>query len=90
MKSVTLLDLEGLILNGFIQHLEVVDCESPSNIRLSKIIGKLSDGTEVVTECYEHSRLGMIYSVFINYRNKSWFSEVKSGAVMSGITYDLE
>lgn len=90
MESITLLDLEGLILNGFIQHLEVVDCESPSDIRLSKIIGKLNDGTEVVTGCYEYSRLSRIYLVFINYRNKNWFSEVKSGAVMSGITYDLE
>jgi len=90
MKPVALLDLEGLILNGFIQHLEIIDCESPSNTRLSKIIGKLNDGTEVVTECYEYSRLSRIYLVFVNYRDENWFSEVKSRAVMSGITYDLE
>ncbi len=67
MKSLSLLELEGLILSGLIQRLEIVDCEHPNNVRLSKFVGTLSDGTKIVTECYEYVRLSRIYLVFTNY-----------------------
>ncbi|MCS7108170.1 MAG: hypothetical protein RMH77_00935 [Sulfolobales archaeon] len=90
MRSLQLLELEGLILNGFVAHLEVVDCEPYRGSRLSKLVGKLRDGTDFSTGCYSQSRLRSIYLLYEHYRNKSLSVELSDEAVMSGITYDVE
>ncbi len=90
MKVTSLLDLEGLILNGFVQSVEMLDCESSGGVRLSRLVCRLNDGSEVTTECYEYARLSRIYLLFVSYRNKNLASKLESEAVMSGITYDLE
>lgn len=78
MKLISLLELEGLILNGFIKHLKIVDCEHSDKLRLSKLIGMLSDDTEIATECYEYVRLSRIYEVFTNYVKFRKLHEVSS------------
>ncbi|MEM1982931.1 MAG: hypothetical protein QXD94_00685 [Sulfolobales archaeon] len=89
MRSLSLLDLEGLILNGFVSYLEIIDCTASGGTRLSKFVGELRDGTKFTTECYSYSRLSRIYLLYTHYKNKKWVRELSSGTVMSGITYDL-
>jgi hypothetical protein len=88
MKEVTPLELEGLILNGFVVNLELLPCTSSNNHELSKIVGKLVDGSEVQVKCLDSSRAIRIYELYVYYKNKKWVDKVVSEVVMSGITFD--
>jgi len=88
MKEVTPLELEGLILNGFVVNLELLSCTSSGSHELFKLVGKLVDGSEVYVQCLESSRVIKIYGLYMYYKNKKWIDKVVSEVVMSGITFD--
>jgi len=88
MREVTPLELEGLILNGFVVNLELISCTSSGSHELSKLVGKLVDDSEVYVQCLESSRAIKIYGLYVYYKNKKWIDKVVSEVVMSGITFD--
>jgi len=83
----SLLDIEGLVLNGFVTDMRLEDCKS-SKVRSSRLVARLIDGSEVVSDCYDYSRISRIYLIFIKYSEKKWVSSVSASNMMNGITYD--
>ncbi|MEM0066125.1 MAG: hypothetical protein QXT76_04845 [Sulfolobales archaeon] len=66
MSYPTLLDLEGLALNGFVKEAELVDCELGTS-RKSKLKVKLYDGRLLETECFPYERVVRSYLVVVKY-----------------------
>ncbi len=94
MRVLSVLDLEGLAINGMVSDYEVVDCSSPSSVRYSKIVAKLENGEVVETECMDYSRISRVLVVLLRYVKNKWgeilVDKEISEEMMSGITYDLE
>ncbi len=88
-ERVTILELEGLALNGFVVNARLAPCEGP--LKGFKIVADLTDGRSVETECSEHERVSRTFILVTRYRG--WGSKLVkrefSGRVMRGITYDL-
>lgn len=66
MSYPTLLDLEGLALNGLVEGVELVDCELKP-LRRSRLRVALSDGRQVETECAPYERIVRSYLVILRY-----------------------
>ncbi|MEM1911480.1 MAG: hypothetical protein QW780_04150 [Sulfolobales archaeon] len=66
MSYPTLLDLEGLALNGFVKEVELVDCELKTS-RKSKLKVKLNDDRLLETECLPYERIARSYLVIVKY-----------------------
>lgn len=75
------------MLNGFVSDMKLVDCTS-SDVRKSRLVVKLLDGSEITSECYDYPRIVRVYLTFIKYKEKNWIGRVSISEVMSGITYD--
>lgn len=91
MSQSTLLDLEGLALNGFVTEVEMVDCESGA-LRKSKLKVKLADGRSVETECGLYERVVRSYLIMKKYIE---FGRVVSGKevseeVIRSLKFDVE
>jgi len=92
MHRVTILELEGLVMNGLIDDFKIIDCEVDKKKRYSKIVAKLRTGENVETQCLEYPRISRIYLVLVKYKDwgKTLVSEEITPEMMSGITYDLD
>jgi len=66
MSYPTLLDVEGLALNGFVKEVELVDCELGAS-RKSRLKVKLFDGRLLETECSPYERVVRSYLVIVKY-----------------------
>ncbi len=66
MSYYTLLDLEGLALNGFVRRVELVDCELKP-LRKSRLRAELTDGRLAETECSPYERVVRSYLVVLRY-----------------------
>lgn len=91
MSQATLLDLEGLALNGLVTDVEIVDCES-STPRRSKLKVKLFDGRIFETECGLYERVVRSYLIMKRYIE---FGKIISGKelneeVIKSLKFDVE
>lgn len=75
MDVKSLLDIEGLILNGFVVDMRLEDCAS-SKVRSSRLVARLISGLEIVSDCHDYSRISRVYLLFIKYSGKKWISNV--------------
>jgi len=91
-ERISILELEGLALNGLVREARIVDCSKVKGIRYSKIVAELSDGRIVETTCDFYSRIIKTYLTLIRYKDLGKTIVIKelSEEMMSGITYDLD
>jgi len=91
-RRVSILELEGLALNGFIDDVKLIDCYVDKNVRYSKLKVRLSNGEVVETSCDHYARISRVYLVLIKYKDlgKTIVRRELSEEMMSGITYDLD
>ena len=91
VEKIPALDLEGLAINGLIEHFELRECRELGNDYV-KIVAQLKNGSRVETECGPRYRIGRVYLTLVKY--KEWGPTVVlegvSEEMMSGITYDLD
>ncbi len=91
MSQVTLLDLEGLALNGLVVDVEIVDCGGGTP-RRSRLRVKLADGKVVETECGLYERVVRSYLIMKKYVE---FGKIISGKelseeVIKSLKFDVE
>ena len=65
LKLISVLDLEGLALNGLLEKFHVLKCKEKGKV---KIVAKSVDGSEVETPCFDEFRLGVELRILENYR----------------------
>ncbi|RLG86545.1 MAG: hypothetical protein DRO15_06000 [Thermoprotei archaeon] len=66
-KKISILNLEGLALNGLIKSYSVVNCDEENKV---KIVAQTELGEEVETPCFDKVRLSTIMRILESY--KAW------------------
>ncbi len=92
VRKISILELEGLALNGFVDEVELIDCYVDKNVRYSKLRVKLFNNEVVETPCDHYARISRVYLVLVKYKDlgKTIVRRELSEEMMSGITYDLD
>ncbi|MEM0014808.1 MAG: hypothetical protein QXS42_07190 [Zestosphaera sp.] len=67
-EVIDILRLEGLAINGLVKEFKLVECEKRGNMRISKLVVKLTTGEEYETPCDEYPRISRTYVLLNSYR----------------------
>ena len=70
-RKVTVLELEGLVINNLIKSYRISECSSNKKLRSLKVSAKTVNDEDIETECMDQERIGRIIAILASYQKWS-------------------